>query len=108
MAAGQFTASVVQAAVQMPARGDFVGLNAHAGATLQFAGEQVGTQVVGTQAVQLVEPLLQVREVQRLPQYARKSTAQGKGQVGAQLDRLDKTFADDDIQRGVIFGGWRK
>ncbi|MNE43833.1 hypothetical protein D3C80_1380280 [compost metagenome] len=67
---------------------------------MQLARQQVGGQVIGAQAVELIEALLQVWQVQRLPEQAGKGTSQGQRQVGAcQFDGLDKTFDNDDIQR---------
>ncbi|MNN04166.1 hypothetical protein D3C81_1168840 [compost metagenome] len=106
MAPGQVAAAVVEAAVQVPARGHLARLHDNPGAALQFAGQQFCGQVISAQAVELVEALLQGWQVQWLPEQAGKGAGEGQGQFGAgHFDGLDEPFDDDQVQRCAVL--WR-
>ncbi len=64
------------------------------------AGGDVGGQVKRAQAVQLIEALLQIAQVQRLAEHVRERAAQRNGQaLIGQFDRLDVAFVHHDVQR---------
>ncbi|MOA32233.1 hypothetical protein D3C78_1534340 [compost metagenome] len=103
VAAGQRSATVVDTAVQVPARGNPAWLHEDPGPALSLAGQQVYADIVRAQTVELVQPLFDVRQEQRLPEHVGKCAGQGERQLAdAELYRLDEAFADDDVQRCIV------
>lgn len=92
-------AEVVQAQAEAPARGAAAFTQEDPrGAGLAARGD-VGGEIDRAQAVQLVQALLQVAQVQRLAEHAGEGAAQRYRQaLVVQFDGLDVAFVDQDIQ----------